>query len=122
MTEKSQFIGQPFDLDQATEKPVLANLLPFFRPGVGEPTEYFYISIVICVVIECHAAEQGDWLVRVRGIVVHPNDNSGLISLGGVPVTNTSVEVDTNVVPEVDVTCLLRKHWDIEVIAGITKA
>lgn len=56
-------------------------------------------------------AEQGDWLVRARGIVVHPNDSSGLISLGGVPVTNTGVEVDTNVVPELDVTYMLRKHW-----------
>ena len=66
-------------------------------------------------------AEQGDWLVRVRGIVVHPDDSSGLVSAGGVPLAGTGVEVDTQAVPEIDVTYMLHKHWGIEVIAGIAK-
>ena len=64
------------------------------------------------------SAEQGDWLVRGRGIVIHPNDDSGLISLGGSPVTNTGVNVDTNVVPELDVTYMFHRNWGVEVIAG----
>ena len=64
------------------------------------------------------SAEQGDWLVRARGIVIHPNDDSGLISLGGSPVTNTGVNVDTNVVPELDVTYMFHRNWGVEVIAG----
>ena len=64
------------------------------------------------------SAEQGDWLVRGRGIVIHPNDDSGLISLGGSPATNTGVNVDTNVVPELDVTYMFHRNWGVEVIAG----
>jgi len=64
------------------------------------------------------SAEQGNWLVRARGIVIHPNDDSGLISLGGSPVTNTGVNVDTNVVPELDVTYMFHRNWGVEVIAG----
>lgn len=64
------------------------------------------------------SAEQGDLLVRARGIVIHPNDDSGLISLGGSPVTNTGVNVDTNVIPELDVTYMFHRNWGVEIIAG----
>lgn len=63
-------------------------------------------------------AEQGDWLVRARGIVIHPNDDSGLISLGSTPVSNTGVNVDTNAVPELDVTYMFLRNWGVELIAG----
>lgn len=63
-------------------------------------------------------AEQGDWVVRARGIVIHPNDDSGLISLNGTPVSNTGVNVDTNVVPELDVTYMFLRNWGVELIAG----
>ena len=60
-------------------------------------------------------AEQGDWLVRVRGIVIHPNDSSGRIS----GIANTGVEVDTQAVPELDITYMFHRNWGVEVIAGI---
>ena len=62
-------------------------------------------------------AEQGDWLVRVRGIVIHPNDSSGRIS----GIANTGVEVDTQAVPELDITYMFHRNWGVEVIAGIAK-
>lgn len=65
-------------------------------------------------------AEQGDWLVRLRGIYVMPDDDSGLISLGTVPLAGSGVDVDSNPVPELDITYMLHRHWGIEVIAGIT--
>ncbi len=63
-------------------------------------------------------ADQGDWIVRARGIVIHPNDDSGLVSLGAVPIAATGVEVDTNVVPELDATYMFLNNWGVEVIAG----
>ena len=63
-------------------------------------------------------AEQGDWFVRARGIVIYPNDDSGLISLDGSSVPNTGVNVDTNVVPELDVTYMFLRNWGVELIAG----
>ncbi len=66
-------------------------------------------------------AEQGDWLVRVRGIVIHPDDSSGLVSAGGVSLAGTGVDVDTQAVPELDVTYMFHRNWGVEVIAGIAK-
>jgi len=63
-------------------------------------------------------AEQGDWLVRLRGIAVMPQDDSGLISLNGAPLPGSGVAVDDSVVPEIDVTYMFHRHWGIEVIAG----
>ncbi len=65
-------------------------------------------------------AEQGDWLVRLRGIMVHPDDSSGLVSTGGVPLAGTGVDVDSQAVPEVDVTYMFHRNWGVEVIAGVT--
>ena len=66
-------------------------------------------------------AEQGDWIVRGRGIVISPNDSSGLVSAGGAAIPGTGVNVDSQAVPELDVTYMLYKHWGVEVIAGIAK-
>lgn len=62
-------------------------------------------------------AEQGDWLVRARGIVIHPDDSSGRVS----GIAGSGVDVDSSVVPELDVTYMFHKHWGIEVIAGIAE-
>lgn len=70
-------------------------------------------------------AEAGDWLVRLRGIAVVPTDDSGLISLhaGGTQtaLAGSGVNVDSAIVPELDITYMFHKHWGIEAIAGIAK-
>ena len=73
--------------------------------------------VLLCSCVSV-SAEQGDWIVRARGIVVYPDDDSGLISLDGTSVPNTGVNVDTNVVPELDVTYMFLRNWGVEVIAG----
>ena len=80
-----------------------------------------FISVLLVVTSINALAEQGDWIVRARGIVVLPDDSSGLVSAGGVALAGTGVDVDSNAVPELDVTYMLHKHWGIEAIAGITK-
>jgi outer membrane protein len=68
-------------------------------------------------------AEQGDWLVRLRGVVVATADESGEIDLaaGGVstPLAGSGVSVDNSVIPELDVTYMFHRNWGVEVIAGI---
>jgi outer membrane protein len=69
-------------------------------------------------------AEAGDWLVRARGIVVAPDDSSDEIHLeaGGVstPLADSGVGVDTNIVPEFDVTYMITDNIGIEAIAGMS--
>lgn len=59
------------------------------------------------------AAAQGDWLVRLRGIVVAPTENATDV-LPGFP--GGSVEVDNAIVPELDFTYFLTDNVGAELI------
>ncbi len=59
------------------------------------------------------AFEGGDFLVRGRLLGVIP-DESANVSIGG------NVDIDTSVVPEVDLTYFITDHIGVEVIAGVT--
>ena len=63
-------------------------------------------------------AEAGDVLVRLRGIMVAPNEDSGSV-LPAFP--GEEVSVDNNVMPEVDVTYMATDHIGFELIAATTK-
>lgn len=63
-------------------------------------------------------AEQGDLLVRVRGIMVAPNESSSGIA----PTFPTEkVKVSNSVMPEIDFTYMLSKHVGAELILATTK-
>lgn len=63
-------------------------------------------------------AEAGDVLVRLRGIVVAPNDKSGGVN----PTFPTEhVSVDNAVAPELDFTYMLTKNVGAELILATTK-
>lgn len=63
-------------------------------------------------------AKQGDILLRVRGIMVAPNEKSGSV-LPGFP--GEKVSVDNSVMPEIDVTYMASDHIGFELIAATTK-
>lgn len=77
-------------------------------------------AIIFCTLLPyAHAwADQDDWIVRLRGLAIIPNDSSGLISLNGAAQSNTGVKVDTQFVPEMDITYMFHRHWGVELIAG----
>jgi outer membrane protein len=63
-------------------------------------------------------AEQGDFLVRVRGIIVAPNETSGGI---GPAFPGEKVKVDNSVMPEVDFSYMLTRNIGTELILATTK-
>lgn len=63
-------------------------------------------------------AKQGDILVRLRGIVVAPNEKSSGIT-PAFPAERVSV--DNSVMPEVDITYMATDNIGLELIAAITK-
>ena len=63
-------------------------------------------------------AAAGDTLIRVRGIVVAPNEKSGGI-LPGLP--NERVRVNDAVTPEVDITKMVSDNIGFELIAATSK-
>jgi outer membrane protein len=67
------------------------------------------------------AYEAGDWLVRGRIINVNPNDDSGNLYVGGASTGSEGVEVDSDTVPELDITYMLTKNWGVELILGYSE-
>lgn len=65
--------------------------------------------------------DAGDWLVRVRGIVVSPNDDSGLVAVNGTDVAGSGVSVNDDVVPELDITYMLTQNWGLELILATSE-
>lgn len=63
-------------------------------------------------------AAAGDILVRLRGIMVAPNEESGSI-LPAFP--GERVKVDNSIMPEIDVTYMATDHIGFELIAATTK-
>lgn len=63
-------------------------------------------------------AEAGDWQVRLRGILVAPNEKSGDI-LPAFP--GQKVQVGNSFMPEVDVTYFVSDNISLELIAATTK-
>ena len=63
-------------------------------------------------------AEAGDWLVRLRGILVAPDDSSGPV-LPGFP--GGGAKVNNAVTPEVDVTYMFTRNIGAELIAATSK-
>ncbi|MDT8311762.1 MAG: OmpW family protein [Methylophaga sp.] len=67
------------------------------------------------------AYDAGDWLVRGRVINVSPNDSSGTLSLNGTDTGLKGVKVDSDTVPELDITYMLTPYWGVELILGYSE-
>ncbi|WP_176594178.1 OmpW family protein [Sphingobium sp. EM0848] len=63
-------------------------------------------------------AAEGDVLLRLRGILVAPNEKSGSV-LPAFP--GEKVKVDNSIMPEVDITYMATNHIGFELIAATTK-
>lgn len=70
-------------------------------------------AALFCALAAPAAAEQGDVLVRLRGIMVSPNEDSGAV-LPTFPAA--SVSVDNAIVPELDFTYFLTDTIGVELI------
>lgn len=69
------------------------------------------------------AYEEGDWLVRARVVNVNPHDDSGLLSvpaLGGA-IADSGVTVDSDTIPELDITYMFHRNWGVELILGYSE-
>lgn len=75
-------------------------------------------SAALCTLASTASAAPGDWIVRARAIMVDPQDDAG-----GVQPTfpGGSVEVDSDVVPELDFTYFVANKWALELILATTK-
>ena len=70
------------------------------------------VSVAAIAALDTASAAQGDWLVRLRGIVVAPTEEAS--DLSGVP--GATVSVDNAIVPELDFTYFLTDNVGAELI------
>lgn len=70
-------------------------------------------------------AEAGDWVVRARAVSVSPNENSDLGKTvnrnvaAGAMSQGAELEVDSNVIPELDISYYFTKHLAAELILAL---
>jgi outer membrane protein len=60
------------------------------------------------------AEAKSPWMVRGRLITVLPDEEATVSILGG------DVDIDTSIVPELDITYFFDEHWAAELILGVT--
>jgi len=59
-------------------------------------------------------AAKGPWLVRGRALAVMPDESASVTVLGG------NLDIDTSIVPELDITYFFDEHWAAELILAVT--
>jgi len=74
------------------------------------------LIIMIAMMAIPAAAESGDWIVRLRGIQIDPNDSSEQIG-----DTGSEVGVDSQFTLEIDVTYMLSRSFGLEIIAATAR-
>ncbi len=75
------------------------------------------LVVTVLLVPTVTLAQDSHWIVRGRVIDVSPNDSSSAIA----GTDGTAVTVDSDVVPEVDLTYMLNANWGLEIIAGTSR-
>lgn len=66
-------------------------------------------------------AEGGDWLIRFRAINVDPDEESSAVRSDGVDIAGTSVSVEDDTVPELDITYMLSDRVGLELVLGTSQ-
>ena len=78
----------------------------------------FLVATIVAMVIlalPARAAEKGDLILRVRGVYVVADESSDITVVGG------SVDADTDIVPEIDLTYFLTDNLALELMAATTE-
>lgn len=72
-------------------------------------------AMTLLPVADAFASNVDDpWLVRVRGLVVSPDESGTTVPLGG------DVQIDTSVVPELDISYFFSENFAVEAIFAVT--
>lgn len=69
---------------------------------------------IAAISFPAEADAKGPWMVRGRLITVLPDEDANISLLGG------DVDIDTSIVPELDITYFFDEHWAAELILGVT--
>ena len=90
------------------------------RPHLFAPLAVL-LTLVFLLPPAASVAEAGDWKIRFRAITVSPDEESSAVRTNGVEVPGTSVSVDDDTVPELDITYMLTRNLGVELVLGTSE-
>lgn len=73
------------------------------------------------VAIPAMAYEAGDWLIRGRIININPQDSSSSLSTSGLGDIGKGIGVNSDTIPELDITYMISRNWGVELILGYSE-
>jgi len=76
---------------------------------------------ISAVVTPAMAYNAGDWLVRGRIAHIDPNDDSGTLNTQAFGDIGEGVTVDSDTIPELDITYMITQNWGVELILGYSE-
>ncbi len=74
------------------------------------------VPVALLFLLPSESVPAGDWELGVRVVGVAPNDDSGMISF-----TGTGITVDSDIVPEADLTYRFSDNWGVELALMTTQ-
>ena len=82
------------------------------------------VSLLALLTPVAAMAEAGDWVVRARAVNVSPNEDSKLgrtvnSNVGNLMSSGAKLEVDSNTIPELDISYYFTKHIAAELILAL---
>lgn len=91
---------------------------PMFEPRkLFAPLVAVTVLAIAFVPTQTTALEAGDFLVRLRGLAIVPNADSGTLSNLAIPV---GIDAQYSVVPEIDFTYMITDHIGAELIVALS--
>ncbi len=73
------------------------------------------VAVGSLMALTASAGEGQEWLLRVRGIYVNPNESAHIDGIGG------DVDIDSDVTLGIDITRFLSENWALELMAATTR-
>ncbi len=82
---------------------------------------YLALGLVVAFFLSAVPAEGSEWLVRLRAINVDPDSGSSAVRSNGGDIPGSSVTVNDDTVPELDITYKPNPSLGIELVLGTTQ-
>lgn len=81
-------------------------------------TAVMMLTAIPVFAVESENVQDKKWIMRVRGILLSPQDSSGSLTPG---FPTGSVDAEDDMAPEIDFTYMISKHFGLELILATTK-
>src|SRR5688572_19428734 len=87
--------------------------------GVGMKRTIVTVLMAAAFSPAVSTAQQGDWVVRIRAAHINPDEDSSLRASAGGAASTGELTVDSNTIPELDISYYVTKNIALELILAV---